>query len=123
MATFYRRGKTFTVAYRLKGGPRQYVYGINTLSLARQVKAKKDTEEQLSRAGLLHVDPVAQKLSAAATKLPLEHVRDFEQDIRARDQRSAVCATAGRARPPADRNDPAAIDRGHSSGAIPGGDP
>lgn len=84
MASFYKRGNTYTVVYRLKGHPRQYIFGIKSADLARKAKEKKDLEEGLARAGLLRPDPHADRLTAAGVKSIAEHVTDFERDIVAR---------------------------------------
>jgi hypothetical protein len=84
MATTYKKGKSFAVAYRLKDGPRQYIYGIKTERLALRAKLKKDEEEQLSRAGLHRADPHAEQLTAAGRKPLSEHIEGFERNILAR---------------------------------------
>lgn len=81
MASYYKTGNSFTVVFRLKGGKRQYLYGIKTLKLAKQAKAKKEIEEQLSRAGLVDIDPAAARASAAARKSISEHIGRFEREL------------------------------------------
>src|SRR4051812_23332924 len=86
MATYFKKGKHFAVAYRLHGRKRETVYGIKTEKLARHIRAEKDIEETLSRARLLHQDTVTERL-AAARELPLEeHVREFQQFIIAKNR-------------------------------------
>lgn len=84
MASFYKRGKTYTVVYRLKGHSRQYIFGIKSAGLAKKAKEKKDLEEELARADLFRPDPYADRLTAAAAKPIAEHITDFEKDILAR---------------------------------------
>ena len=84
MATYFRRGKTWAVAYRLKGCKRQYLYGIRSEKLARHAKSKKDQEEQLARAGLFTPDPAADRLAAAQRKPLPQHIVEFEGSIVAR---------------------------------------
>src|SRR4051794_23920331 len=98
MASCYKRGKTYTVAYRLKGHPRQYIFGIKSADLAKKAKEKKALEEELARADLFRPDPHAGRLTSAAAKPIAEHIADFKQDILARGkngqyshQQSAHC--------------------------------
>lgn len=81
MASYYRTGKTFAVAYRLKGQPREYLYGIKSEKLARQAKHSKDLQEQLARAGLYKAAPHAAKIDAAEAKPIEEHLITFERSI------------------------------------------
>lgn len=86
MASFYKNGKTFTVAYdgSLDGKPkghRSYIYGIKSRKLAEQAKSRKDNEEQLLHARLLHVDPHAGKLRQAEQAPIAELVDTFYRSI------------------------------------------
>jgi hypothetical protein len=91
MATYYRKGTTFAVAYRLKGAPRRFIYGIKTERLAQRARAKMELEEQLSRAGLLRSDPDADRFAAAEEKPLNKHIEEFKQNIldRGKDARHA----------------------------------
>lgn len=76
MATYYKTGKTFTIAYdgRLDGKPkgsRGYIYGVRTRKLAEQAKADKDLGEQLYKIGRLHVQKNAAS-HAKAAESPIE---------------------------------------------------
>jgi hypothetical protein len=84
MATSYKDGKTYTVAYRLKGQPRAYVYGIKTEKLAKSAAAKKSNEEQLVRAGLHTPDLKADKFAKHAAATIDEHVDAFERSLKAK---------------------------------------
>jgi site-specific recombinase XerD len=91
VASYYRKGTTFAVAYRLKGGPRRFIYGLKTERLARQASAKMEQDEQLSRAGLLSAHSDAEGLAAAEQKPLAKHIEDFRQSIldRGKDKRYA----------------------------------
>jgi hypothetical protein len=84
LATYYKTGNTWAVSYRLKGGKRQYLYGLKTEKLAIQAKLKKDHEEQLSRADLYTPDPQTDRLARAERKPPSQHVAEFKRSIVAR---------------------------------------
>lgn len=86
MATYFKKGKHFAVAFRLQGRKRECVYGIKTERLAREIKAQKDREETLSRAGLLQDDPATTRMAAARQQPIEEHVKEFEQFILARNR-------------------------------------
>src|SRR4051794_4088027 len=78
MATVYKKGKTFTVSYRLKGDRRRYVSGLKTVGVATKVKANKELQEQLSKAGLLPVDRDGNAFDSASSKAIAEHIEEFE---------------------------------------------
>lgn len=84
MASYYSDGNTFTVVYRLKGQPRDYVYGIKTEKLAKAACAKKSNEEQLVRAGLHTPDAKADKYAKHAAAPITEHVDAFERSLKAK---------------------------------------
>lgn len=88
MATYYKTGKTWAVAFKLKGCRRDYVYGIRTEKLAKQVKAQKDLQEQFSKAGIHRPVPHASRAEAAELKPIEEHVDAFEKSILARGKNS-----------------------------------
>src|SRR5258706_8518057 len=86
MATYFKKknGNTYTVAYRLKGDQRRYVYGIKTEELAKKVERAKAAEEQLSRLGFPHAEPDARRMAIASARTVTVHIDDFEQDILSR---------------------------------------
>ena len=84
MATYYKNRKNWAVAFKLTGRPRQYVHGIRTEKLAQQIKAQKDLQEQLSKAGIHTPAPYADKVEAAKLRPIEEHIDEFEKLIRAR---------------------------------------
>jgi len=84
MASFYKKGKTFVVVFRLKGFRREYIYGISNEKLAKRIKQRKDEEEQLSRAGLIHADPYEEQLRIGRATSIFEHISCFGKSIRDR---------------------------------------
>lgn len=84
MATYYKTGKTWAVAFKLKGCRRGYVYGIRTERLAKQIKSQKDLQEQLAKAGIHNAPPHANNVEAAELKPIDEHVDAFQKAIVAR---------------------------------------
>lgn len=91
MASAFKNGKTWTVSYRLKGHPREFIYGLASLKLARQARDKKSIEEQLSKAGLYQPERNADKIRKAEAT-PIDQLIDiFRDDLisRKRNRRHA----------------------------------
>lgn len=81
MASYFKKRKTWAVSYRLKGGARQWIYGIQSEKVARQTKIAKDVEEQLVKTGLHIPRPNAAKIDAAELKAIEQHIDDFGKSI------------------------------------------
>lgn len=81
MASYYRDGSTWTVSFRIKGFPRDYLYGIKSESLAQKAAEKKSLEEQLARADLHTANPKAEKYAKALGQSIDAHVQAFKKSI------------------------------------------
>jgi site-specific recombinase XerD len=81
VASVYRVGKTFTVAWVDARGKRQYARGLPSKILANQIAESKEFTKHAARHGI--IDPKVEKYAREADK-PLEtHLKDYERWLKA----------------------------------------
>jgi site-specific recombinase XerD len=81
MASTYRVGKTWTVAWVDARGKRQYARGLPSKILANQIAESKEFTKHAARHGI--IDPKVEKYAREADKSLETHLRDYERWLKA----------------------------------------